>query len=304
MNRSVLKNLVVMVVCVGLVGFMFDNDKDVIVSTVVNPINYQTIILKDEFNTLIPIEVDLAVSSNFETQVTTMIDFMKSDEYIDFGLYPLFSSEVNVSNVLLENNELTLNFNENFLAQNNQEALDFIEGLSYVFCNEDVHKINIQVEQQTVSYIPNSTIPTSALSSNIGINNFSSDTHTIFKTVPVVVYNTSVINDQIYYVPETIRVESHSDDIITQVSYLLDKIECDKLLEIDSEINLAKGVLSVQLKNDILESDEYIDTILFNQITKSLLSLQNVTSVNLYVDGILQEAMQDVSIKINNRIAL
>lgn len=302
MNNRLIKNLVVMVVVIGMAGFILENDDEVTVNTVINPVNYQTIVLKDSYDTLIPLEVDLKVSTNLQEQVVSTINQMKSNEYIDYGLYPVFSEDVYVSSILLENEILYITFNDMFLAKNNQEALDFAESLSYVFCNDDIKRVSIIIDDEVITHIPNSTIAVSAMTSNLGINNFSCDSNEIYKTIPMMVYNTTVIGNQIMYVPETIRVTSHEDDFDLQVSSLLNCLNSEKELVLEGSVSLISGVLSVHLDNCVLDSDEFLDTILFNQLSKSLNSIQSVSSVCIYIDNVLQEAMQDVSIKINNRI--
>ena len=48
----------------------------------------------------------------------------------------------------------------------------------------------------------------SCITNQLGINNFEASTNYIYKTTPVVVYNTETINNKEYYVPVTKRIET------------------------------------------------------------------------------------------------
>lgn len=304
MKNTLFKNGIILAIFVLFVGLNYFYEEDaVVVSTTVSPTNYQTIVLKDLNDQLIPVEVDLKVTSAIKDQVIASIEMMKSYDFTDIGLYPVFSQDVYVNEVVVDEDVLKISFNNAFVSNGNIEALDFAESLSYMFCKNEIEEVSILIDDEVILYIPNSTIPVSAITSNLGINNFTTQTNTIFKTVPIVVYNTNTIYNELFYVPETIRVLSQDDDYGTMVSKVLDYIDSDVSLVLEKVV-YEQGDIEVTLDSIVLDEGEYIDTILFNQLVKSIGSIQGVENVSIYVDGNLQEALIDVSTKINNRIEL
>lgn len=306
MNKRLLKNISVVAVCmvVTVTYFHFQENDTKTTSTSKKPVNYQTIVLKDKEDTLVPVEVDMQVNGEVDQIYRNMLHLMQSEEYTNKGLYPLLPSDLEVNGMQIDNKVLTINFNDSLTAKNNEDALDILEGLSYVFCGDDIEQIKLQINDKDISYLPNSTIPTSCLNKNLGINNFESTTNNIYKTVPVVVYNEKTIEDTQYFVPVTTRVESDSSDLNNQVSLLLGSIEYKEPLELANEVQLDNGVLQVSVASNVLLDNETIDSTLYQQLVKSLGSIQGVEKVSIYVDNQEQSPTTDVSNQINNRIKI
>lgn len=303
MKKIIIKNIIVMLCFSVFVVVLFNEEDSVPVVSTILPTNYQTIVLKDNNNTLVPLEVDLQVSNSVEDEVLQKIELMKCNDFIDYGLYPLFSSDLEVQGIELNNDQLSIDFNSSFLAKDDIDGLDIAESLSYVFCDDTIHQVNVTVNEDVIDYIPNCKIPVSSMHTNLGINNFNCDTNEIYKTVPVTIYQTNMINQTMFYIPETIRVECHEDDYTMQVMSVVNHIVDNDQVYVES-VNYLEGVLGVNISNEILSDGEYIEGILFNQLVKSLNSIQSVEVVEIYVDDIQQVEAIDVSIKINNRIEL
>ena len=175
---------------------------------------------------------------------------------------------------------------------------------SYVFCVDGVKKVNLKINGNDISEIPNSTIPTSCITDNLGINNFESSTNYIYKTTPVVVYNTKKINNKEYYVPITKRVETNATDIDTKVALMLEEIEYDKPLSLVDSCSLQEGVLTIHLAPNILNDNESIDNTLYNRIVKSANHLDNVESVSIFIDDQEILPVEDVNGEVDNRIKI
>ena len=260
-----------------------NNEKEKTANT--NDPNYQTVVFKD-------------------TKYRNMIEVMKSTDYEYLGLYPILDSNLQVNAISLNENSLTFDLSDHLYVNNNQEALDILEMFSYVFCVDGVKKVNLKINGNDISEIPNSTIPTSCITDNLGINNFESSTNYIYKTTPVVVYNTKKINNKEYYVPITKRVETNATDIDTKVALMLEEIEYDKPLSLVDSCSLQEGVLTIHLAPNILNDNESIDNTLYNRIVKSANHLDNVESVSIFIDDQEILPVEDVNGEVDNRIKI
>lgn len=279
-----------------------NNEKEKTTNT--NDPNYQTVVFKDKQDTLVPITVDFAREMEDDTKYRNMIEVMKSTDYEYLGLYPILDSNLQVNAISLNENSLTFDLSDHLYVNNNQEALDILEMFSYVFCVDGVKKVNLKINGNDISEIPNSTIPTSCITDNLGINNFESSTNYIYKTTPVVVYNTKKINNREYYVPITKRVETNATDIDTKVALMLEEIEYDKPLSLVDSCSLQEGVLTIHLAPNILNDNESIDNTLYNRIVKSANHLDNVESVSIFIDDQEILPVEDVNGEVDNRIKI
>ena len=279
-----------------------NNEKEKTANT--NDPNYQTVVFKDKQDTLVPITVDFAREMEDDTKYRNMIEVMKSTDYEYLGLYPILDSNLQVNAISLNENSLTFDLSDHLYVNNNLEALDILEMFSYVFCVDGVKKVNLKINGNDISEIPNSTIPTSCITDNLGINNFESSTNYIYKTTPVVVYNTKKINNKEYYVPITKRVETNATDIDTKVALMLEEIEYDKPLSLVDSCSLQEGVLTIHLAPNILNDNESIDNTLYNRIVKSANHLDNVESVSIFIDDQEILPVEDVNGEVDNRIKI
>ena len=279
-----------------------NNEKEKTANT--NDPNYQTVVFKDKQDTLVPISIDFAREMEDDTKYRNMIEVMKSTDYEYLGLYPILDSNLQVNAISLNENSLTFDLSDHLYVNNNQEALDILEMFSYVFCVDGVKKVNLKINGNDISEIPNSTIPTSCITDNLGINNFESSTNYIYKTTPVVVYNTKKINNKEYYVPITKRVETNATDIDTKVALMLEEIEYDKPLSLVDSCSLQEGVLTIHLAPNILNDNESIDNTLYNRIVKSANHLDNVESVSIFIDDQEILPVEDVNGEVDNLIKI
>lgn len=279
-----------------------NNEKEKTTNT--NDPNYQTVVFKDKQDTLVPITVDFATEMEDDTKYRNMIEVMKSTDYEYLGLYPILDSNLQVNAISLNENSLTFDLSDHLYVNNNQEALDILEMFSYVFCVDGVEKVNLKINGNDISEIPNSTIPTSCITDNLGINNFESSTNYIYKTTPVVVYNTKKINNKEYYVPITKRVETNATDIDTKVALMLEEIKYDKPLSLVDSCSLQEGVLTIHLAPNILNDNESIDNTLYNRIVKSANHLDNVESVSIFIDDQEILPVEDINGEVDNRIKI
>lgn len=301
MYKKYLRNISMIFLCAFATFVYFKNDD---VKTVKKKANMQTVIFKDQDETLIPISVDIGVKDNKENNIRGVIETMKSKDFTQLGLYPIFNKKLELNALIMESNQLTFDFTNNFKISNNQQALDICEALSYLFCKDGISKINMKIDGKAVSSFENTTIPLSCITPNLGINNFETSTFDLYQTSSVIVYNEKEIAGKTYYIPTTTRIQNTNQTIDQKVSLLLDHFENNTKVETTKKSQLNDGLLSIYLSSRILDNSENISPTLYSRLEKSFLSLPDVSSVHIYINNELIQEDQNVSTSIDNIVQI
>ena len=293
MYKKYLRNISMIFLCAFATFVYFKNDD---VKTVKKKANMQTVIFKDQDETLIPVSVDIGVKDNKENNIRGVIETMKSKDFTQLGLYPIFNKKLELNALIMESNQLTVS--------NNQQALDICEALSYLFCKDGISKINMKIDGKAVSSFENTTIPLSCITPNLGINNFETSTFDLYQTSSVLVYNEKEIAGKTYYIPTTTRIQNTNQTIDQKVSLLLDHFENNTKVETTKKSQLNDGLLSIYLSSRILDNSENISPTLYSRLEKSFLSLPDVSSVHIYINNELIQEDQNVSTSIDNIVQI
>lgn len=301
MYKKYLRNISMIFLCAFATFVYFKNDD---VKTVKKKANMQTVIFKDQDETLIPVSVDIGVKDNKENNIRGVIETMKSKDFTQLGLYPIFNKKLELNALIMESNQLTFDFTNNFKVSNNQQALDICEALSYLFCKDGISKINMKIDGKAVSSFENTTIPLSCITPNLGINNFETSTFDLYQTSSVLVYNEKEIAEKTYYIPTTTRIQNTNQTIDQKVSLLLDHFENNTKVETTKKSQLNDGLLSIYLSSRILDNSENISPTLYSRLEKSFLSLPDVSSVHIYINNELIQEDQNVSTSIDNIVQI
>ena len=301
MYKKYLRNISMIFFCAFATFVYFKNDD---VKTVKKKANMQTVIFKDQDETLIPVSVDIGVKDNKENNIRGIIETMKSKDFTQLGLYPIFNKKLELNALIMESNQLTFDFTNNFKVSNNQQALDICEALSYLFCKDGISKINMKIDGKAVSSFENTTIPLSCITPNLGINNFETSTFDLYQTSSVLVYNEKEIAGKTYYIPTTTRIQNTNQTIDQKVSLLLDHFENNTKVETTKKSQLNDGLLSIYLSSRILDNSENISPTLYSRLEKSFLSLPDVSSVHIYINNELIQEDQNVSTSIDNIVQI
>ena len=301
MYKKYLRNISMIFLCAFATFIYFKNDD---VKTVKKKANMQTVIFKDQDETLIPVSVDIGVKDNKENNIRGVIETMKSKDFTQLGLYPIFNKKLELNALIMESNQLTFDFTNNFKVSNNQQALDICEALSYLFCKDSISKINMKIDGKAVSSFENTTIPLSCITPNLGINNFETSTFDLYQTSSVLVYNEKEIAGKTYYIPTTTRIQNTNQTIDQKVSLLLDHFENNTKVETTKKSQLNDGLLSIYLSSRILDNSENISPTLYSRLEKSFLSLPDVSSVHIYINNELIQEDQNVSTSIDNIVQI
>ena len=301
MYKKYLRNISMIFLCAFATFVYFKNDD---VKTVKKKANMQTVIFKDQDETLIPVSVDIGVKDNKENNIRGIIETMKSKDFTQLGLYPIFNKKLELNALIMESIQLTFDFTNNFKVSNNQQALDICEALSYLFCKDGISKINMKIDGKAVSSFENTTIPLSCITPNLGINNFETSTFDLYQTSSVLVYNEKEIAGKTYYIPTTTRIQNTNQTIDQKVSLLLDHFENNTKVETTKKSQLNDGLLSIYLSSRILDNSENISPTLYSRLEKSFLSLPDVSSVHIYINNELIQEDQNVSTSIDNIVQI
>ena len=301
MYKKYLRNISMIFLCAFATFVYFKNDD---VKTVKKKANMQTVIFKDQDETLIPVSVDIGVKDNKENNIRGIIETMKSKDFTQLGLYPIFNKKLELNALIMESNQLTFDFTNNFKVSNNQQALDICEALSYLFCKDGISKINMKIDGKAVSSFENTTIPLSCITPNLGINNFETSTFDLYQTSSVLVYNEKEIAGKTYYIPTTTRIQNTNQTIDQKVSLLLDHFENNTKVETTKKSQLNDGLLSIYLSSRILDNSENISPTLYSRLEKSFLSLPDVSSVHIYITNELIQEDQNVSTSIDSIVQI
>ena len=301
MYKKYLRNISMFFLCAFATFVYFKNDD---VKTTKRKTNIQTVIFKDSDETLIPVSVDIGVKDSKENNIRGIIETMKSTDFKQLGLYPIFNKKLELNALIIESDQLTFDFTNNFKVSNNQQALDVCEALSYLFCKDGISKINMKLDGKAVSSLKNTTIPLSCMTSNLGINNFETSTFDLYQTSSVLVYNEKEIAGKTYYIPTTTRIQNTNQTIDQKVSLLLDHFENNIKVETTKKSQLNDGLLSIYLSSRILDNSETISPILYSRLEKSFLSLPDVSNVHIYINNELIEENQSVSSSIDNVVQI
>ena len=301
MYKKYLRNISMIFLCAFATFVYFKNDD---VKTVKKKANMQTVIFKDQDETLIPVSVDIGVKDNKENNIRGIIETMKSKDFTQLGLYPIFNKKLELNPLIMESNQLTFDFTNNFKVSNNQQALDICEALSYLFCKDGISKINMKIDGKAVSSFENTTIPLSCITPNLGINNFETSTFDLYQTSSVLVYNEKELAGKTYYIPTTTRIQNTNQTIDQKVSLLLDHFENNTKVETTKKSQLNDGLLSIYLSSRILDNSENISPTLYSRLEKSFLSLPDVSSVHIYINNELIQEDQNVSTSIDNIVQI
>ena len=104
MFKKYLRNISMFFLCIFATFVYFKNDD---VKKETKQTNLQTVIFKDQDETLIPVSVDIGVKDEAENNYRGIIETMKSTDYKEIGLYPLFNKKLELNALIIEPDQLT-----------------------------------------------------------------------------------------------------------------------------------------------------------------------------------------------------
>lgn len=266
----------ILVCCLTFVAYHYlRNDEQ----EVNEDIYLKTVVFQDEDHDLIPVSINFQSQVEDTQEMKNRLDFMKSTDLKEYGLYPVFDSEFEILSLKKDNDRLVVDMNEHIGKQ--CDDLSFLEALTYVLTDyQNIEHIQLQINGNNISTLPHSDIPLASLNHHLGLNNFEETSYLLHETIPVMSYQEKVINKQSYYVPTTLRIDEKSS-IFKQVQSVLNYVTADiQVLQVD----LKNGQLKVELGSNILLDNETLDKTLHDLIILSLSSLKDVKDVKIFIN--------------------
>ena len=266
----------ILVCCLTFVAYHYlRNDEQ----EVNEDIYLKTVVFQDEDHDLIPVSINFQSQVEDTQEMKNRLDFMKSIDLKEYGLYPVFDSEFEILSLKKDNDRLVVDMNEHIGKQ--CDDLSFLEALTYVLTDyQNIEHIQLQINGNNISTLPHSDIPLASLNHHLGLNNFEETSYLLHETIPVMSYQEKVINKQSYYVPTTLRIDEKSS-IFKQVQSVLNYVTADiQVLQVD----LKNGQLKVELGSNILLDNETLDKTLHDLIILSLSSLKDVKDVKIFIN--------------------
>ena len=266
-----------LIVCLSVFSCIYLNQDE---AQDVNETYIQTVIFQDKDYDLVPVRLNLHNQMEMETDIRNKIDLMQSSQLQSYGLYPVLDSRLEIQSIQLDEDILTVSFNDFLYTQHND--MNIVEALTYVLTDYDqVEQLCIQIDGKDISHLPNSTIPLNHLTKNLGLNNFEDASTFLHESVPVMIYQEKTIGNYLYYVPKTLRIHERAD-LFYQVKTILNHIN-SKIYLLDA--TLKDHVLTIELDSHVLLDNETIDRTLEELIVLSLKSLKDVEDVEIKING-------------------
>ncbi len=276
------------------------------------------LVLKDQQNTLIPVNVMVDEPLSFEEKAHDVYQWMQSSTFESLGLYPLIGKDIQVNGIYLDQQNVILDFTSSLEHLDAKDELRFVEGLVWTFGHmEGVETVTIQKDGETLLHMPHGLPIGEAMDQRLGLNNFDTVSFYLHKTTPLTIYASKNILGEDYYVPITRRIDLDTLTLDEQVRFVLKEISVSTTLGKDRSLSslqlekgsqLQEGVLTIHLGKEVLLDEGSIDRKLLSLISLSLKELDGVDEVRVMIDDqdvtSQKEIIEQVSEVISNPVKI
>lgn len=304
MNRFRYKKYIIVVfaifaVMTYVINVLYPQEIPVVQITEENHSEYiQMYLLNNEY--IVPISF-VPVSEEKEEQIKEIIEYMNGMKHLE-DFEPLFSSDTKIKDIKIKNHKVYLNFKE--INYKIKHELKILESLAWSMTQfDDIHEVKILLDDKELKVMPlgNTPVP-EVLNRTIGLNNFESADQTLHDSSSVICYYTRTINDQIYYVPISIRTNPMKEkwsafEKVSVSTHLISPL-ADKNIKIQS-LQQEKNIVKVNVSSNILKKDKTADKSSFETLLLSLQLLYPENDVKIYVNGVLINDKNENKIIIN-----
>lgn len=218
----------------------------------------------------------------------------KKQEEVPNGFKPIIPEGTEILDLKVEENTVTINFNENIKNIRQEDEEKMIEAIVYTLTNEsNIDKVYIKINGETLERLPNSNkllpIP---LDRGYGINKFY-DFNSLYGLTKTTIYYVSNNGDLTYYIPVTkvtnddrekitVIIDELKSNVIYQSnlsSYLNANAELEEYEIIEDAMHLSFNdkIFDSLINQNILEEVEY-------SISLSVKDNYDVNEVIFYVN--------------------
>ena len=236
--------------------------KNIEISTIYTSNNLENVYLLNDYNLLSLTQVicnDEDIISKSKELLEVLISGGKGEDKIPSGFKSIIPSDTKIINIDFDKDTLKINFSKELLDVEEKYEEKVIESIIYTLTSiKGVKNIIIYIDGELLSYLPKSKkyIPTE-LTRKFGINKIYDITN-IHDVSEVTIYYLSKYNDNTYYVPVTMYVNSD----IEKIKVIVEKLSSSPLYQTNlmSYLNSNAELLKVdQIDNELkLEFNNYI----------------------------------------------
>ena len=285
---------------IGLIYLFPSNNEDLKIEkniTYIEPDEIYEVYLVDQNNyvSMVTLPLDSTELSDIlkEKVEYLIIDGEKQND-VPNGFKPIIPEGTKILDLKIEDDSVTINFNENIKNIRVQDEERMIEAIVYTLTNEsNIEKVYIKVNGEILERLPNSNkllpIP---LDRSYGVNKFY-DFNSLYGLTKTTVYYVSNNDDLTYYIPVT-KVTNDNREKITVIidelksnviyqsnlsSYLNANAELEEYEIIEDTMHLSFNdkIFDSLINQNILEEVEY-------SISLSVKDNYDVNEVIFYVD--------------------
>lgn len=239
-------------------------------------------------------------STNKEDLVEELIEVLiidgKYESRVPNGFSAILPVDTRILDKNIENNIVTLNFNNDFLDIKKEYEEKMIESIIYTITSiEGIDSVKINVDGKRLEKLPKTDkILDEVLTRDFGINK-KYDVNTIDNISKVTIYYTSKNNNEdVYYIPVTKYINSNEEKIKIIVDELTSKISYESNLM--SYLNYNAKLLDYSFDDNELDLNfnEYLFDSTQNQkvleeviysISYSVMDSYEVSKINFYVNN-------------------
>lgn len=274
--------------------------------------SYMQVYLLDKENTLVPVSISVNPDTSIEDKLQLLIAYMSGKQKID-NFKPLFKKECILKTVSLQDHTAVLYFNESFKNYDKKQELRLLESLAWgVTQFSDITDVNLMLDNQELKEMPLDHTPIPAtLNRQIGINHFETKASTLHDSHTITVFATRKIDGVVYMVPQSRRVPYDVNTMEEEIEQIVSDVQVSANLSqplYDDNITLhsshfENGVLSVDVKGNLLGSDREIKQDAYNCLILSLSMLEGVEELQVKVDGVILSPFENKnSISVNDLV--
>ena len=274
--------------------------------------SYMQVYLLDKENTLVPVSISVNPDTSIEDKLQLLIAYMSGKQKID-NFKPLFKKECILKTVSLQDHTAVLYFNESFKNYDKKQELRLLESLAWgVTQFSDITDVKLMLDNQELKEMPLDHTPIPAtLNRQIGINHFETKASTLHDSHTITVCATRKIDGVVYMVPQSRRVPYDVNTMEEEIEQIVSDVQVSANLSqplYDDNITLhsshfENGVLSVDVKGNLLGSDREIKQDAYNCLILSLSMLEGVEELQVKVDGVILSPFENKnSISVNDLV--
>lgn len=196
----------------------------------------------------------------------------KKQEEVPNGFKPIIPEGTEILDLKVEENTVTINFNENIKNIRQEDEEKMIEAIVYTLTNEsNIDKVYIKINGETLERLPNSNkllpIP---LDRSYGINKFY-DFNSLYGLTKTTIYYVSNNGDLTYYIPVT----KVTNDDREKVTVIIDELKSNVIYQsnLSSYLNANAELEEYEIIEDAMHlsfNDKIFDSLINQNILEEV----------------------------------